>query len=218
VVGAPPAIAKTKRGRMTMAIINGTNGGDNKGGTLYDDIMDLRDGSDWGFGYDGNDEIYGGKGADNLYGGYGNDYIQGGPGNDYLSGGDGNDTIVGDLDNDVMYGWSGADTFVWTSVVDWWGIGDTIGDFNHWEGDRIDLRGVDAKAYSFSSPSTWGDQAFSWKGYTGATNISLGKGELAYFQNGENTILYGNVDGDSGFELVVTLTGTVTLFESDFYL
>ena len=201
-----------------MAIINGTNGGDNKGGTLYDDIIDLRDGSDWGFGYDGNDEIYGGKGADSLYGGLGDDYLQGGAGNDYLSGGDGNDTIVGDLDNDVMYGGGGADTFVWTSIVDWWGVGDTIADFHWWEGDKIDLRGIDAKALSVWDSSSWGDQAFSWAGYTGSAPIALGKGQLGYYKEAGSTYVYGNVDGDPTFEVFIWVMSDVSFIRSDFQL
>lgn len=201
-----------------MTTYTGSDGNDEKYGSLSSDVFNLYGGNDWAYGFEGNDTFYGGSGVDNLYGGYGDDKIDGGSGNDYLSGGGGNDTLVGGMDNDVMYGGVGADKFVTTSITDMWGIGDRIADFHWWEGDKIDLSGVDAKAYDYWSPSTWGNNGFLWKGYTGNTNISLGKGELAYFQNGENTLLYGNVDGDSSFEICITLTGSVRLEASDIYL
>jgi Ca2+-binding RTX toxin-like protein len=199
-----------------MATIYGTNYADYKYGTFGADVLYLYEGNDYGYGYDGNDTIYGHGGNDNLYGGYGDDSLEGGNGNDYLSGGDGNDTLVGGMDNDVMYGWAGADIFRFTSITDWWGIGDTIGDYHWWEGDKIDLSGVDAKAYSFWSPSTWGDQAFAWKGNSGGA--TLGKGELGYYQSSGNTYVCGNVDGDSDFEVFITVNGNVPFIASDFYL
>ena len=201
-----------------MGTIYGTPGGDERYGTLSNDVFHMLDGNDRAYAFDGHDTMYGGGGNDELNAGYGHDYLDGGTGNDTLWGADGNDTLVGGMDNDVMYGGVGADKFVTTSITDMWGIGDRIADFHWWEGDKIDLSGVDAKAYDYWSPSTWGNNGFLWKGYTGNTNISLGKGELAYFQNGENTLLYGNVDGDSSFEICITLTGSVRLEASDIYL
>jgi Ca2+-binding RTX toxin-like protein len=201
-----------------MTTYTGSDGNDEKYGSLSNDVFNLYGGNDWAFGFEGHDTFYGGSGVDNLYGGYGDDKLDGGSGNDYLSGGGGNDTLVGGMDNDVMYGHEGADKFVTTSIVDMWGIGDRIGDFHWWEGDKIDLRGVDAKAYDFWSASTWGDQAFSWVGPTGYAPQALGKGQLAYYQSDGNNHVYGNVDGDSQFEINITVNGTVPLIASDFYL
>lgn len=65
----------------------------------------------------------------------GNDTITGGSGNDVLVGGKGNDTLIGGAGNDTLTGGLGADTFVFRP-----GDGhDTITDFSHIEGDRIDL-------------------------------------------------------------------------------
>ena len=198
--------------------ITGTPYGDERYGTLDRDLFRLLDGNDRAYAFDGDDKMYGDGGNDELNAGYGNDYLDGGTGNDTLQGADGNDTLVGGMDNDVMYGWEGADRFVTTSIVDMWGIGDRIADFHWWEGDKIDLRGVDAKAYDFWSASTWGDQAFSWVGYTGYAPQALGKGQLAYYQSDGNNHVYGNVDGDSQFEINITVNGTVPLIASDFYL
>src|SRR3712207_2406451 len=217
-VGTLPAIIKAQHRRRTMTTYTGSDGNDEKFGSLSNDVFHLYGGNDLAHGFEGHDTFYGGSGVDNLYGGYGDDKLDGGSGNDYLSGGGGNDTLVGGMDNDVMYGHEGADKFVTTSIVDMWGIGDRIGDFHWWEGDKIDLRGVDAKAYDFWSASTWGDQAFSWVGSTGYAPQALGKGQLAYYQSDGNNHVYGNVDGDSQFEINITVNGTVPLIASDFYL
>jgi len=78
------------------------------------------------FGLSGDDTITTGSGDDTLVGGNGKDILNGGAGNDTLIGGDGNDRLTGGL---------GADTFVFSP-----GDGrDVITDFNHGEGDQIDL-------------------------------------------------------------------------------
>ncbi|MEM8644751.1 MAG: M10 family metallopeptidase C-terminal domain-containing protein, partial [Pseudomonadota bacterium] len=75
----------------------------------------------------GNDKITG-NGADNrLNSGAGHDQILAGGGADVLIGGTGEDTLTGG---------TGADVFVYSSLDE---AGDTIRDFNHAEGDRIDL-------------------------------------------------------------------------------
>jgi serralysin len=201
-----------------MATYYGTNSADYKYGTLGADAFYLYEGNDYAYGFEGDDVIYGHGGNDNLYGGHGNDHLDGGAGDDYLSGGDGNDTLHGNLDNDVLVGGAGADIFDFYSITDQWGYGDTIADFKWWEGDKIDLSDVDAKAYSFWSPSTWGDQAFAWKGSSGSAPTAKGTGDLGYYQADGNTYVYGNVDGDSTFELVLRVNGSVPFIASDFML
>ncbi|MFA7276076.1 MAG: type I secretion C-terminal target domain-containing protein [Pseudobdellovibrionaceae bacterium] len=105
---------------------------------------------------DGNDVITGNAGKDILYGGNGNDIICGGnvvivgnvadkpsfffvdeeDGVDTLYGGNGNDILIGGKGNDVIYGNSGADTFMFLSLLD--GV-DKIEDFKTSEGDVLDI-------------------------------------------------------------------------------
>ncbi len=66
----------------------------------------------------------------------GNDFLNGGDGNDIIYGQRGDDTIRGGAGNDVLFGGAGKDTFVWKSGD----VGtDTIKDFSHAEGDKLDL-------------------------------------------------------------------------------
>ncbi len=96
-----------------------------------------------------NNQITGNGGANTLNGGAGNDMIDGGGGADIIIGGAGSDTL---------FGGAGADTFQYQSPADI-GAGapliargsipatvsvDTILDFSIREGDRIDLRALDA--------------------------------------------------------------------------
>jgi CshA-type fibril repeat protein len=75
----------------------------------------------------GNDKLIGGDGDDILFGQGGNDTLEGGKGNDILIGGTGDDTLTGG---------AGADTFVWLKGDTG---SDTITDFKHSEGDKLDL-------------------------------------------------------------------------------
>ena len=105
----------------------------------------------------GYDRLYGGAGSDSLFGGSGNDRLYGGNGNDVLVGGTGNDFLVGGLGTDTQSGGSGADVFRYRSERDMRGSGfDTITDFSHRDGDKIDLGRIDANLLSD------GDQAFTF--------------------------------------------------------
>jgi Ca2+-binding RTX toxin-like protein len=84
------------------------------------------------------DTIHGGAGNDTLYGNAGNDTLSGDSGNDVLIGGAGNDRLDGGAGSDVLTGGPGADVFIYGT-----GDGaDTISDFSHADGDRIDLTGA----------------------------------------------------------------------------
>ena len=74
----------------------------------------------------GNDTLNGTPADDKIFGGLGNDTLAGNAGNDTLDGGSGIDTLTGG---------AGSDTFVYSP-----GYGtDTITDFAHAQGDKIDL-------------------------------------------------------------------------------
>ncbi len=204
-----------------MATIYGTSGNDTTYGTSSADSFYLYAGNDVAYGNAGNDYMYGYEGNDYLYGGSGNDLLSGMTGNDFLSGGTGYDTVYGGDGYDVLVGGAGgdtlnggaqADTFRFDSVSDTYG--DRITDFNRWAGDKINVANIDAKDYSLFSPSTWGNNTFSFVG----TNSFTDKGQINYYHSGGNTYVRGNTDGDSAAEFTITLSGTHNLQFSDFVL
>jgi Ca2+-binding RTX toxin-like protein len=115
-----------------------------QGGTDGDDVFIGEAGADSYGGNWGNDTIYGGAGDDSLYGNNwlsfslddsGEDVLYGGDGNDYLNGGKGSDTLTGG---------AGADTFdlhFGSYVYDAYSSIDTITDFSHDQGDKIEVLG-----------------------------------------------------------------------------
>ena len=151
------------------------------------------------------DQILGRAGNDALAGLGGNDRINGGSGNDKLKGGDGADLIVGGLGTDVQFGGLGKDVFDFNSLAG--ALGDIIKDFAHGQGDRIDLKNIDAD--TSGSP---GDQRFKFIG----AGVFTGTDRELRFANG---IVQGDTNGDGGanFEIKV-LTGGVALVASDFVL
>lgn len=66
-------------------------------------------------GTEGDDDIRGGGGNDRLYGRGGDDRLEGGSGDDYLSGGAGNDTLIGGTGNDIYLVDSAGDRVVETA-------------------------------------------------------------------------------------------------------
>ena len=77
--------------RQLTNYLSGSDGDDVIQGTEFKDNI---------YGFDGNDIIYGGISSDSLGGGSGDDILSGENGNDALWGGTGNDTLNGGLDND----------------------------------------------------------------------------------------------------------------------
>ena len=158
-------------------LLYGRAGNDRLLGWAGDDELYGGAGNDRLEGHLGRDLLTGGADDDRLYGGNGNDrlvgdaatdagddVLRGGIGNDVLRGGAGNDNVGGDEGADTLYGGAGRDRFYFRSVADSApasGI-DTIQDFSTTQGDRIDLRTIDA------STDVAGDQAFTWIGRDGS--------------------------------------------------
>lgn len=152
------------------------------------------------WGDEGNDIIKGSTSGDYLYGGLGDDSLNGAGGNDYVHGGDGDDVIEGGAGGDRMIGGLGADRFVFRDgsmlpnnklqLVDW------IMDFNAAEGDRIDLRKIDADVNSA------GDQAFRH-----VTAFSGHAGEYVTGKSGELTWASFDVDGDGRTDFQLKISG-----------
>ena len=160
----------------------------------------------------GDDILTGFGGADVLNGGDGHDQLRGGDGVDTLSGGIGDDRIEGGRGRDVLAGSAGADRFVFNEG-DFGGatIGqaDRITDFSQADGDRIELKRVDAIAGG-------ADNAFT---FIGTGNFSGAAGELRYRTLSDgNTYIYGDTNGDRNQDFVIRLDGAVALTGADFLL
>lgn len=153
-------------------------------GTDFDDLMQA--GSIGGTleGGAGNDTLYGGRRADVLMGGDGDDVLYGLAGDDTLSAGGGADTLAGG---------AGIDTFVF-DVAD--GEINVITDLA--AGETIDLTGIDADA------GTEANDGFSWIGEDAFSGTA---GELRYEDDGGNTMLMGDTDGDGVADLLVDMGG-----------
>ena len=145
----------------------------------------------------------GNAGANILDGGEGNDAIYGLAGDDALMGGDGHDTLNGGLGADSLEGGLDADIFRFGSAVE--ANGDVIADFSMTEGDRIDLRRIDANA---DAP---GGQAFTW---IGSAVFRGAAGELRF----DGSVLEGDVGGDGTADFQITLSGAASLRATDIWL
>lgn len=177
------------------------------------DNLSGADGNDRLFGDDGNDGLFGGNGNDWLEGNDGHDDLYGGRGLDRLFGGSGDDDLIGGKGKDTLTGGEGNDLFIFTSVLDAGLPGgnlDVITDFTRAHGDKISLSQIDADELAPSN------QAFHFIGNTGFTGVA---GELRYFfDDGGNTIIEGDNNGDGNADFGIILTGQITLASSDFFL
>ena len=168
------------------------------------DIVSGDDGDDWLEGGFGNDTLNGGDGSDLLRGDEGDDVLNGGGGNDHIFGGDGRDTMTGGAGADSFYA-LGSETPPGTTAS----TADRITDFSKAQGDRIVLDAIDANV------NAAGDQAFTWLGTGAFTRVA---GQLRYAQEGGNTMVYGDVDGDGVADFAIRLDGLINLSAGDFVL
>lgn len=155
----------------------------------------------------GNDTFTGTASNDRLSGLAGNDTLDGALGNDVLNGGVGADVLMGGICKDKLTGGEGADTFKFASSNEstFWSM-DTITDFKHAQGDKMDLSAID------SDSSLVGDQGFK---LVNAFSVDA-TGQL-YFDV-KTHVLYGSTDADSAPEFAITLSGVNTLLPADFAL
>ena len=102
------------------------------------------------------------SGIENLAGSAMGDRLTGNIGADALSGAGGNDLLTGGSGADMLTGGAGADLFAYRAVGDST-VGaagqHTIVDFNDLDGDKVDLRAIDADGNAGN-----GDQAFTFIG------------------------------------------------------
>ncbi|MFC3691446.1 calcium-binding protein [Chenggangzhangella methanolivorans] len=139
-----------------------------------------------------------------------NNRLVGNRGDNELSGGAGKDIILGGRGADVLSGGSGDDIFKFGDVHDS-GIGkkaDVIVDFE--DGDRINLKGVDA------NPNEPNDQAFDFIGKGDFSGD--GDGEIRYSFKGGDTLVRIDADGDGETDMSIRLEGHHKLDAGDFVL
>jgi serralysin len=150
--------------------------------------------------------------ADRLYGDAIRNEILGGYGNDRIAGGSGADRLAGQFGADDLFGGSGADRFryndLWESTVSPVAR-DTIFDFSGSDGDRIDLRGIDAR---YGTP---GNQAFA---FIGVAAFHGRAGELRYERKASDTYIYADVNGDRKADFSVHLDDAMSLSKDYFIL
>ena len=144
------------------------------------------------------ENLIGGSRNDVLIGNYDNNRLAGGAGRDVVMGGEGADTLIGGL---------GADHFRFRDDFD--ARADRVMDFRRGQGDKIDLRQVDA------NEGRGGDQRFE---FIGQRRFSGDEGELRYVRaNGETRIL-ADTDGDRRAELTIILDDAMNMLMRDFFL
>lgn len=148
---------------------------------------------------------------DTINGDGGADLIRGGAGADTIDGGGNNDIISGGLGKDSLEGGTGSDVFDYDDIGDSLAGGsrDIIADFEQGF-DRIDLSGIDANIATLAD-----DQFTLISGPLGST-----PGVIRVVQKlaSNVTLISGSIDGDSGTEFQIELTGLFNLTAADFIL
>jgi Ca2+-binding RTX toxin-like protein len=155
----------------------------------------------------GADILKGGKGNDSLDGDLGNDRLEGGIGNDHLAGDNGKDLLIGGVGKDTMIGGFDADRFIFNTLADSV-VGaqhDTIADFHHSQGDKINLHAIDANT------GLAGNQDFV---FIGALAFSGTPGEVRY----AGGLLQANVNANPAADFEVHLNGVASLVTGDLIL
>ncbi|HYD71044.1 calcium-binding protein [Azospirillum sp.] len=154
----------------------------------------------------GDDTLVGGDGNDLLDGGFGNDLLKGQAGEDTLDGGGEKDVLRGGGGKDQLTGGGDADRFDFDTIQEAGkgADGDTVTDFSHAQGDRIDLSGIDAKAGA-------GNDSFS---FIGTDAFGAAAGQLRWTGNA----VEGDVNGDGTADFTIHVTGVSAMAADDFIL
>lgn len=160
--------------------------------------------------------ITGGTGA-TVSGGAGADTLVGGAGDDVLNGDNGADIITGGAGADTLTGGNQADTFVYTAASDSTAAAmDVITDFVSGT-DVINLDALFAGGPAAPAAVTAAVAALN------GTAAEFGGNEIAFFDDGTDTTVYVDVNGDGAFnagDSVIQLAGVsgVVLAATDFVI
>jgi Ca2+-binding RTX toxin-like protein len=161
---------------------------------------------------EGNIKATGNGLANTLTGNAGRNTLDGGAGNDTLKGGAGNDRLIGGAGADKLSGGSGADVFVFKSIKETTVAAsgrDTILDFSRGQGDKIDLKAIDA------STKGGGNQPFA---FIGDDTFHKKAGELRYETKAGSTYIHGDVNGDGKADFTLVIDRVIDLKAGDFIL
>lgn len=135
--------------------------------------------------------------------------LRGSAGDDTLDGAAGNDVLVGGAGADVLIGGAGRDVFSWFALTDSLPTGrDLVADFGQ-GADRMDLRRIDAG----DAP---GDQAFAF--VAGGAFTGGGQGSVRFEFSGGETLVQVDAGNGGAAEMVIRLTGNISLTAADFLL
>lgn len=148
------------------------------------------------------DTITGGTRADTLYGYGGSDTINGGAGRDILVGGEDKDSLTGGAGADKFTYWSDEDSG--RRIAD----RDTILDFSHADGDKIDLKAIDADEHTDAV-----NEKFSF-----VSAFSGEAGELLVKQVANGWLVQGDTDGRGGADFAILVQADGPLVMADFVL
>lgn len=144
---------------------------------------------------------------EHLIGGSRNDVLIGNHESNRLAGGAGWDIVIGGKGADTLIGGFGADQFRFRNDFD--ARADRILDFRRGQGDKIDLRPVDAEE------GRGGNQRFD---FIGQRRFSGDEGELRYVRANGETRIFADTDGDRQAELTIILDDPINMLMSDFFL
>lgn len=185
-------------------------GTDTVWGDAGDDRVGGGSGNDIVYGGDGNDILTGDNNSDVLYGGDGDDMLDGGSVRDTMYGGAGDDLIFGGVGIDRLDGGAGDDLFIYNDVA--WSSPTRedriVGGFDkagNGMGDRFDLSGIDADT------TIGGNQTLTFGGSQGVGVLDTSTGHFWFANEGTNTLLRANNDGDASvdFEVVIVDGGVL---------
>lgn len=128
-----------------------------------------------------------------------------------LHGADSGQAMYGNAGRNTFEGNGGADDFVFmkgtTGKTE--KKADTIADFSQADNDTIELGAWDANSKQS------GNQDFD---FIGTQKFQGNAGELRFFENGGDTWIQGDTNGDKKADLMIHLNGAVTLVAGDFDL
>ncbi|MGO4128605.1 calcium-binding protein [Inquilinus sp. YAF38] len=149
--------------------------------------------------------------VENVVGSAFNDTLTGSAGANALWGMNGADVLTGGGGADALKGGLGADRFAYSAAADSTAAArDSINDFSHAEGDRIDLAAIDADGNGAN-----GNTAFSFLGagaFTGAGH------ELRVTSAAGVQFVQADLNGDKVTDMVIGVVSTTGLVVGDFML